>query len=138
MAKPIWPFSRFNTDLGLPSVDGYRVIENLRTNQPPRFVSYLVLVGLLGLLVLAVYFKLIDQTATALAMAGIFVGVILLLLVLDRLLTHCTQCAGKLVQHSAVVPSQRESYRVSGHVCRSCRVMEIYFCINTKLESDIS
>jgi hypothetical protein len=101
MAKSIWPFSRLNTDLGLPSVDGYCVIENLRTNQPPRFVSYLVLVGLLGLLALAVYFKSIDQTATALAMAGTFVGVILLLLVLDRLLTRCTQCAGRLVQYGA-------------------------------------
>lgn len=138
MSPPIWPLSRFNTDLDLQVVDDFRVVKALRTNQPPRFVSYLVAICLLGLLAAAVYFKSIDDPSLSLALAGAFVGIIILLLLVDRLLTRCTQCGGRLANHSTLVPLGEESYRVWGHVCRSCKLLEIHQCINTKLESDAS
>lgn len=136
MAKMIWPFSLMSTELNLHSVLHYRVIENLRTNQPPRFVSYSVLMGLLSLLALSVYFQSIDEPVTAVVLAISFAAVIGALLLLDRLLTRCAQCASKLTWLSTVVAHQNKTYRVSGHVCRSCTLIEISMCINTKLESD--
>lgn len=135
MDKVIWPFSHFCIRLPITKIDEYTIVDGLARNQPPRFVSYVVVLCLLALLPLAVYFKHTGHDGTALWCVFSFVAGILALLGIDKLLATCKACGERTRRYErAGFAFEKNLYRLTGRKCERCKTVEVLMCINMKLE----
>lgn len=137
MDKVIWPFSRFCTKLPIEKIDEYTIVDGLAKNQPPKIVSYIVVLCLLALLALAVYFNQAGHDGAALWCAFGFVASILVLLGLEKILSTCKACGTRTQRYErAEYAFDKNLYRLTGRKCERCKTVEVLMCVDMKLESD--
>jgi hypothetical protein len=137
MNNVIWPFSLLCKSLPIAELDGMTIVATLAKPNPPRWVSCALGVHLFALLIAAVVFKSYGNTNASLISAGSFVGTILFVLALDKLLVKCSFCGGRLKNYAKRdYPYKNHKYDLNGKKCVVCNKVQIFMCINTALKSD--
>ena len=133
MAKTLFPFSLFNTDINVQNIYGYPVVEDIRKYNAPRALGYLLMSFLILLLLMAINFKSHNNITGAVISASVFVVTIVVAIISNWLLSQCKNCGSRLkrVEYKNFCFKDNK-YRVNGVMCKTCRVIEIDYCINER------